>query len=339
MKPQSWWSPEGASGSLLSNRWVQTFVFELPPLRRKELEASLRYKVQALLPVNTESFAFHMQFLRLGKKSYGAAFLASETAQDALPSPARKLRVGLPLLLPKDSPAKLLLIVSSPEGLASHYYEAGLLKASFAPIEPEDMELRARILAQCPGAELVALAPDPDFPLPPDLREREAPEALGQKLMDAFPLWDPPPPRRYPQLLGLLLLAAGLALCALALAGSLTARERRNEAWRSWLKQAESRSAAPSLQEQGAKLRKAQGAPIPELFAHLSRAWGSETRIVDLEWAQGKLTLTASSLSALASLRKLGADPWFRDIRIGDIRTQKDGSELFTIEGGLSIDS
>ena len=49
--------------------------------------------------------------------------------------------------------------------------------------------------------------------------------------------------------------------------------------------------------------------------------------------------MTATSASALASLRKLTYDPWFHALRVGDIRTQKDGSELFTVEGGLSIDS
>jgi hypothetical protein len=338
MKREPWWSPEEPSGVLLSNRWVQTFVFELPQLKQKELEASLRYKVQAMLPVDTASFAFRTQFFRQGKKNYGAAFLASKAAQDVLPNPARKFRVGLPLLLPKLSPPKTLLIVSTPEGLSTHYYEDRLLKASFAPIEATDMKLRARILAQCPGAQIVALAPDPKFPLPADLGKSEASEGARSELMKAFPSWDPPPRRKYLQILASLLLASGLALCALSLGDSLHAREKRNEEWKAWLKRTETQAATPSLREQAMRLLKAEGIPIPELFAHLSKAWGSETRIIDFEWSQEKLRLTADSRSALASMRSLSADPWFRGIRIGEIRTQKDGSEQFTIEGGLSID-
>ena len=71
----------------------------------------------------------------------------------------------------------------------------------------------------------------------------------------------------------------------------------------------------------------------------IAAAWGRETQIIDLEWNGGTLSLTATSASALASLRKLTYDPWFHALRVGDIRTQKDGSELFTVEGGLSIDS
>ena len=96
--------------------------------------------------------------------------------------------------------------------------------------------------------------------------------------------------------------------------------------------------AVPSYRDQTAQLLKAQGAPVPELFSHLAKAWGNDTRIVNLEWVQGKLTLSAVSASALTSLRKLTSDPWFRNIRVGDIRTQKDGSEVFVVEGNLSIE-
>jgi hypothetical protein len=344
VKQQAWWSPNGSDspedlpGALLSYRWVQTFVFELPPLKRTELETSLRYKVQATLPVNAEDFVFHTQLFRHGKKMYGAAFMATATAKDALPASARTLRVAAPLLLPKMSAPKVLLFVSTPEGLGGHYYEEGLLKASFAPVDPEDMELRARILARCPDAEIVGLAPDPRYGLPVDLQEKEPAESTRTKLLDAFPFWEPPPRRRFPQVVAAVLLAAGFALCIFSLWSSWSYRAQRNEIWKEWLKRTESVKAAPSYQEQTAGLLKAQGAPVPELFEHLAKAWGSDTRIVQLEWSQGKLALTAECPSALSSLRKLTADPWFRNIRVDDIRTQKDGSELFIVEGSLAFD-
>ena len=139
MRELSWWSPadkEGgteSSGVLLSHRWVQAFAFELPPLKQGELEASLRYKVQATLPVNTENYAFHTQLFRNGKRTCGAAFLASEASREALPTSARSLRVGVPLELPKSSAPEALLFISAPEGLVAHYYEGGLLRTSFAP--------------------------------------------------------------------------------------------------------------------------------------------------------------------------------------------------------------
>lgn len=345
MKQLFWWSPESPDnpdaplGTILSHRWVQTFVFELPPLKRAELETSLRFKVQATLPVNAENYAFHTQLFRQGKKTCGAAFLASENVKELLPSPSKSLRVGVPLFLPKTPAPKVLLFVSTPEGLVSHYYEAGLLKTSFAPIAPSDQEVRSRILAKCPDADILALAPDPRYPVPADLVGKEATEALRAKLFEAFPSWDTPPRRRLPQILSSLLLAAGLLLCLGALRDSWSAREDRNAAWSAWLKKNESLATAPNSKDKSAALIKAMGTPVPELFAHLAEAWGHDTRIIDLEWTQEKLTLTATSPSALASLRRLTADPWFRAIRVDDIRTQKDGSDIFTIEGGLSIDS
>ena len=344
MKQQLWWSPKGSddqepsTGTLLSHRWVQTFVFELPPLKPKELETTLRFKVQATLPVNIDDFAFHTQLFRHGSQICGAAFLASEIAKDALPASAGTLRVGVPLALPKGFVPKVLLFISTPEGLVPHYYEEGILKTSFAPIDPDDMELRERVLSKCPDAEIIGLAPDSRFPLPSGLDEKEPAEPLRVKLLDAFPSWVARPPRRYPQIIGSLLLAAGLMLCILALWNSWSVREQRNKVWKEWLQKTESVKVAPSLQEQAAKVLKAQGAPVPDLFAHLSRVWGNQTRIIDLEWAQGKLTLTAVSPAALLSLQKLTSDPWFRNMHVDDIRTQKDGTEVFTAEGALSID-
>jgi hypothetical protein len=343
VKDQQWWSPNGTGadaerGTLLSYRWVQTFVFELPQLKRAELEASLRYKVQATLPVNAADFIFHTHVFRHGKKMYGAAFMATAAARDVLPRPARTLRVASPLLLPRMSAAKVLLFVSTPEGLGASYYEDGLFKNSFAPIDLDDLDLRARILERCPGAEIVGLAPEPQYPLPDDLKDRAPPDTLASKIVDAFPYWEPAPPRLLPRLMGVVLLGVGLAFCAYGLWSSWSVRNMRNELWKNWLKKNESLLNAPTSQQQTASLLKVQGAPVPELFEHLARIWGDETRIVELEWSHGKIALTAVCPSALASLRKLTADPWFRNMRVDDIRTQKDGTELFTVEGNLVLD-
>ncbi|HTO23139.1 MAG TPA: hypothetical protein VMQ10_11740, partial [Spirochaetia bacterium] len=248
------------------------------------------------------------------------------------------LRVGVPLVLPPSLPERTLLFVSTPDGLAPYYYEEGLLTTSFAPIDPQDAAIRERVLARCPEAVILGLAPDPRFPLPDGLSEKEPSEGLRKEILGSFPLLETRPPRRYPLVVGSILLAAGLACCILALAGSWSARAARNLAWKTWLAKAEAAAALPASRDLPAALLSAQGAPVPELFFRLSRAWGVDTRIVDLEWKQGKLTLVATSASGLASVRQLTADPWFQGLRVDEIRTQKDGTEILTVEGAPRID-
>ncbi len=344
MKQRRWWVPDregarpGDTGALLSHRWVQAFVYKLPPLKPKELDASLRYKVQATLPVKIDEHSFRTQLFRHRNQTCGAAFLASEPGRDQLPARNRELRVGVPLVLPSRLAPKTLLFLSTPDGLVPYYYEDGLLKTAFAPIEPEDLKMRARIIARCPEAEIVSLAPDTEYPLPPDLAGQEPPESVRTQLMDAFPFWEARPPRRSPVVAGLLLAAVGLACLIVSLWTAWSIRAGRNAAWKAWLARTEAVAAAPSSRDQAAVLLKARGAPVPDLFARIAHAWGASTRIVDLEWSQGKLSITAASPSGLVSVRQLTQDPWFRNIRVDEIRTQKDGSEVFTIEGVLQLD-
>jgi len=344
VKNVKWWNPEAVEDSadssavLLSRRWVRTFAFELPALKRGELEATLRYKVRSALPVDIESCVIHTQVYRCSGKIVGIVFLAAN--EPALPpaGASRALRVGLPLFIPKGLGPRVLLFVSSPAGLEAQFYEQGILSTSFAPIAPDDAPLRLRILSQYPDAAIVGLAPDPAVPLPGDLAGAEPPSLVRRKLLESFPLWETRAPSRAPQLSTVLLMTAGLTLCAFALGNQLSAREKRNAGWKAWMAKAESIAAAPSAQEQRATWIKSQGVPVPELFSHLAAAWGTGTDITDLEWQDGKLVLTADSASALTSLRKLIADPWFHDIRVDTIQLQKDGREVFTVEGSLSID-
>jgi len=340
MKQAQWWTPgpKGTNGTMLSRRWVQTFVFELPDLNQSELKSSLRYKVQATLPVDTEQFEFHTQLFRYNKKKYGAAFLVPSALLPDLPRPARGLRVGVPLLLPPTVSRQVLLFISNPEGLSPHLYENRILKTSFAPLEWRDQAMRMRLIEQFPEAQVLGFSPDPEHPLPPDLREKSMPESLRTRLLKALPSWDPPPPSRLPALAGALLLISGVVLAGSALENGWSVREQRNETWRLWLKQNEAQSMATASQDKRALWIKSQGAPVPELFVHLANVWGDQTKILDLEWTQGKLTLTAESSSALTSLRNLTSDPWFHNIRVDDIRTQKNGREVFTVEGGLVLD-
>ena len=344
MKSIPWWSPEppeergSNSAILLSRRWVQTYLFKMPELKRAELQASLRYKVRSTLPMGIEHFMIHTQILRRKGELLGAVFVVSEESTALRAAAHKGMLVGVPLFLPAGFGPKVLLLIRSPEGLEAHYYAEGLLAGSHAPVSLEDSSLRAHIVAQYPGAEVFYLAPDPGLPPPEDLIPPESVAPQRERLLDAFPVWASRAPSMLPQIAATVLLVAGIALIAAAFLGGLAAQKRRNELWRRWLTKAQAVAAAPGEQSQAAALLKAAGAPVPELFYRLARAWGSDTRILDLEWNQGKLVLTAKSVSALASLRKLTADPWFHDLRVDDIQLQKDGQEQFTVDGSPALD-
>ncbi len=198
--------------------------------------------------------------------------------------------------------------------------------------------MKRRLTDQFPNAEVMGFAPDAEVPLPYDLRDKQPSLALGKQLLRSLPLWDSPPPSKIPAIMGSILLAGGILLTGLALENAWSTREQRNETWKTWLKQNELQSIITASRDKKQLWIKARGAPVPELFVHLSTVWEDGTKILDLEWNQGKIVLTAESSSALASLRKLTSDPWFHNVRVDDIRTQKSGLEVFSVEGGLSLD-
>jgi|GEM_PF-2278267 len=340
-----WWnssqrpSVSKPNGIYLSRKDVQAFVFPLPSLRKEELEASLRYKVQTLLPVQTESFAFQSHLFRHKGRNYGAAFLASPVVQGLSAVDAKELRLGFPLTIPDDWGSEVLLFVSSPEGLEVHVYEAGVLTSSFAPIKETDEALRQRILDRHSEARVMGIALDGHFPLPRDLTASSLSPAQTKRFVANLPLWNQPRQRAYPLVLAALFAVVGLLLLGNAAFHAAAVRQERNDRWSRWLKTIELAPDAASLKAQTAKLENLAGVPIPELFVHLAKVWPKgETIIQSLEWKASKLTLVAQSNSALTSLKQMDEDPWFRRVSVIEIRTQKDGSELFTIEGDVSRD-
>jgi len=335
MKALTWWSSD-TIGNLLSRQWVQTFVFELPDLSHAELQSSLRYKVQATLPVNAEQFVFHTQIFHREKKKYGVAFLVPKKVAESFPKNTRDLKVAVPLVVPKELGTQVILFIATPEGLSPNLYQGGILSTSFAVMDVDDQSLRQKLMDKFPEASVYGFEPIPQDWLSSEFRKPS--DAVQRQLLSSLPSWDPPPPSPLPAVAGSLFLVAGLALLVFTLRNAWWAREERNQAWKLWLKQNETQSVATTGQQKWSAWLKASGVPVPELFLHLSSVWGETTKIVDLEWSQGKLTLTAESPSALASLKKLTADPWFKNIKVGDIRTQKDGKETFSVEGGLSFD-
>lgn len=335
VKPLRWWSPD-SPGTLLSRQWVQTLVFELPDLNQAELQTSLWYKVQATLPVRADQFILHTQVFHREKTKYGVAFLVPKVAAESFPPKTRDLRVAVPLTVPKEWGHQVLLFVLTPEGLSPNLYDRGILTTSFALVDVADRSLRQKLVEKFPQASVYGWEPIPQGLLSSDFRQPT--EAQSRQSLASLLFWDPRPPSPWPGIVGSVFLVAGLALLMVTLGNAWELRVQRNEAWRGWLLQNEAESVATTGKQTWSAWLEASGVPVPDLFDHLSTAWGPGTKILDLEWTQGKLTLTAESSSALASLKKLTADPWFKNLKVADIRTQKDGKEAFSVEGELSFD-
>jgi len=326
-----WWNPEARNGEvLLSRRYVQAFVFALPVLKRTELETTLRYKVQTILPVQADAFAFRTQLVRNARQTFGAAFLATDEIRNLDNHAAKLLRLGFPLTVPAGWGPRVLLFVASPEGIEAHYYESSVLKNSFAPFAAADQNLARRLLSLHQNVRVFGWAPDSRFPLPEGTWE-----PVPSSIASLCPLWEPPPPRKFPTVAGIALLTCGLALIGWTAADTVHQRETRNTVWKTWLKQA---GAVPAAGPSRAALIQAAGLLVPDIFSRLARAWPVGTRIESLQWASGKLVLTAQSISALRSLQRLTADPWFRLLKIDDIHALKSGGEQFTVEGGLDLE-
>ncbi|NNM66879.1 MAG: hypothetical protein HKM06_02580 [Spirochaetales bacterium] len=325
---------------LLSRQLVQTFIFELPALKPNEVEPSLRYKVQSELPLSLDSYVLNSRLFRSSNKNYGAVFLVPKAKYEGLAPFSRQLRVGVPPVLPKGFQAQVLLFVSAPEGLECFVYENGVLKVSTSPVSVNDLTMPARIRDLYPEAQVVAWAPDSAFPLGSELSEFQPVPQVQVRLLKTLVRWEKPQPRYLLNIAASFLLIAGLVLLSLSAWNVLALREKRNSEWKTWVSQASKLSMAPTSQEVLLKMLKLQGVPVPGLFLHLSKVWKNDgTKILELSWSQNKLTITAESPSALTSLRHLTEDPWFKDLKIDDIRTPLGSSEIFTVEGDLSIDS
>jgi hypothetical protein len=324
-----WWQPGTPGGTLLSRRYVQAFVFALPGLKRAELENTLRYKVRTILPVQTDAFAFRTHLFRNAGQTFGAAFLATDEIRTLDSASSRPLRLGFPLTVPAAWGPQALLFVSSPEGIEAHFYESGVLKTSFAPIVSGEQRLVRRLLDLHREARVFGWAPDAQFPLP-----EGAWEPVPASMATACPLWEPPPPRKLPLVVGIALLACGLALLGSLAADALTQREQRNGAWTAWLKHVGAMPTGPGR----SVLLQAAGLPVPEIFGRLAQAWPAGTRIESFQWTPGKLVLVARGASALRSLQALTADSWFRSLKVDEIHALKEGGEEFTVEGGLNLE-
>ena len=333
-------SKDKAEVILLSRQFVQTFIFELPALKPDEVEPSLRYKVQSELPLSLDSYIFNSRLFRSLNKNYGAVFLISKAKYENLAPFSHQLHVGVPPVLPKGFQPQVLLFVSAPEGLECFVYEHEVLKVSTSPVSANDITMPARIRDLYPEAQVVSWAPDLNFPMVSELSEFQPGPLMQERLFKTLVRWEKPQPRYLLNILASFFLIAGLVLGSLSAWNALIIREKRNSEWKTWVNRASKLSMVPTSHDAMLKMIKLQGAPIPGLFLHLSKVWENDgTKILELSWSQNKLTITAESPSALASLRHLTEDPWFKSLKIDDIRTPLGSSEIFTVEGDLSIDS
>lgn len=323
---------------LLPRSAATVFVQPVSGIARGELETVLRHRVRAGLPVSMNGLDFRFRAMRRGGRSYGVALVgAPRFAVESIVG-AEAPRVGVPLFVPGELGDRVLVFLSSPDGIETNYYENGVLTRSYGPIPASDDSLRGRIIAEHPDARLAAMAPDPRYGLPKSLADSALPPSLCGRLAAAFPAWRTRLPGRAPAIAALLAVAIGTALGSFGLWRQIEVREARNAEWASWLSGAKTALAGEISAVRLSSWRAARGVPVPELFERLAGAWGSGTRILDLDWSNGVLRLEATSPSAMASLRKLLADPWFRGLRVVDIRAGEGGLERFSVEGSVQFD-
>jgi hypothetical protein len=322
----NWWQP-GMPGGLLSRRWAQAHVFPLPELKKEELEASLRFKAQALLPA--DELSMKTRLFRHGGKLFGLVLV------DRLPADRPtddKLSLGTLLQLPKTWPKKVLLAVESPEGWEVHRFEERLLAASFPPLSPSSTGFD-RLKLNHPDHQLVWYSPETGATGPEGF---EPCPGLPASMVWGIP-WANPVPPKWPALLwttAILLLVVGWGGGAWFQWDSKT---QRNEQWRQWVKQAQ-RQAAQALPASTDKaVPEDGGIPLEEIFQALAADWPYDVTIRKGEIQVKKLVITAQARSALEAVGALGKDSHFKSIRVLEVRPGAGGEE-FDLEGEWNYD-
>lgn len=327
MKPVAWWQP-GLTTGWLSRTWAQAFVFPLPSLARKELEASLRFKVQALVP--SSEMVVNTRIFRHQGAIYGLALV------DRLPEPhppGGDLFLGMPLVLPGSWPAACMLAVATPEGWEVHGYEKRLLTSSYPPFQLNSAMV-GKILDQNAGKPVFWTAPDPAFvPTPPEWAVPAPPWSLSRPW--GIP-WENPKEPRWPWGLGAVFLVVGTVALVAAASSGFQTKVERNQKWQNWLQSARSLVGAPALSAPKLAAAKAKaGEPLEDLLSAFARAWPSGVEIRRFEVADGKLSVTARAASALSAVSMLAKESLGSRVRVVQIRPLTGGEE-FDLEGRVN---
>ena len=326
MSRVTWWQP-GGEGGLVSRAWAQVYVFPMPRLKQAELDASIRFKVQAMLPsqdveISTQSFEHSGQV-------YGLAIV--DRFPDPRPS-TKSIRVGHPVLLPKSWPKDCLLTVRSPEGWETHCFEQGELISSYPPI-PHDSVMFNKIRQQ--HASKVLLAIDPA-----NLGGKPPAEATAAPIWPArLPWgvsWTPAKPRHYRILAGVVMGTVGLFLVGMTAVQSLSSVQSEVSRWKDWVENAQQRLASDSGSTALSKdQQRLVGFDMAELLSDLSQAWPEGVKVTRLEVEGGKISLTARATSALSAVTKLKRSTLLSTLKVTQIRPVS-GSEEFDMEGNLA---
>ena len=322
----SWWQP-GRTGGLVSRPWAQVFVFPLPSLRRADLDSSLRFKVQALLPGWEPRL--QTRFFRHQGRLYGLALV------DRLPDPhpePNALFLGMPPVLPGTWPPRCLLAVASPEGWEIHSYVDGVLSVSYPPVQAGS-PLVLKILGEASGVEVLTVVPDPAVTWEPIQGSRPAPP-WPRRFAWPSP-WSGVREVQWPWAVGSVLAATGVLLMVLAGYLSWESRVDRNEQWGQWVRTAKTMTGTPTTAKNLATLATAAGERVPEVLAALGRVWPTGVVIRKLTLADSTLSVTARAPSALGAVSRLGQEPLVAQLRVVQIRPVAGGEE-FDLQGKVS---
>jgi hypothetical protein len=324
----NWWQP-GMSGGLLSRRWAQAHVFPLPELKREELEASLKFKAQALLP--SDDLALKTRLFRHRGKLFGLVLVDRLPAERPSDS---QLTLGMPLLLPKNWPAKVLLAVETPDGWELHRYEDHLLRTSYPPLAAGSSGL-ARLMQEHAGFQFYWHSPEEGrYVAGPEGFDRCPDLPASQKW--GIP-WEDRAEPKWPAVLWVL----AVVLVVVGWGGGAwlvwDAKAQQNDQWSHWLKQAQ-RQVTGISQANADKVRAQDGGvPLEGIFSALAQDWGEGIAIQKAEINQEKLVLTVRSHSALAAVAALSKDRRFKNVKVLEIRPGSNAEE-FDLEGEWNYD-
>lgn len=319
----TWWSP-GQDEGWLSRRWVQVIVVALPNLPPKQIEASLKYKVQTLLP--TPELAFSTRWFRYQGKTYGVAVIN----RFGEPAPrGKKVLVGVSLQLPRTWPGRCRVAVATPDGWEIHWYDQHVLAQSYPPFST-DSKLVFRYLEEHSEDPVFWLNPGA-LPIQPPEWATSAPAWPSNRAWGFS--WTVAAEPRWPWWVGGVFFATSMALVALGLGELFDSKQRRNQEWKQWVDQVtilDGQSVVSAQRIQA--LQERSGVAFFEVMDGLHRAWSDQVEIQKISITGTTLSLTARASSALSASDLLDkASVPFR-FRVVEIRQRPVGEE-FDLEG------
>ncbi len=306
-------------GTVIPRSAYQVFVFDLPLLASRELEAAARFRVRSLSPLHPDQYQVYLDVFRQSKTVTVLAFLVPG---DLTPGP--QARAEFPARLPRSWPRDLIVSQQAGDTTEFYVYRGGILKAALPPAgSPRAVEETwAALQREHPG-------------LPVEARSFSGlPAAFFPRFRKTLPVdrswhWAALP------------LVLGLGLAVWGGAQHLGRLEARNALWKTWLQE---RSTAPGqgeaarIEKRWKELQPQAGFPLLEVLSRMAARWPEGVRIVVFEAREDRLQIEAEAVNALKSIEALLADPWFASLKVVRIRTNPAGADTFLLEGEVSDD-